>query len=122
SWPLLARPTPCWPPQPRPGSAPACRSLMPRNGGMLLPYGYSDDPAAWASDLRQYGGMADPHRTAGRWSVEPVTPAIDPAGHDGQWLRVRYLGYYIADCGSVAELERWVRLGELERNALTLAA
>jgi hypothetical protein len=35
---------------------------------------------------------------------------------------VRYLGYYVADCGSAAELEHWVPLAELEREALTLAA
>jgi hypothetical protein len=35
---------------------------------------------------------------------------------------VRYLGYYVADCGSVTELERWVRLAELERETLILVA
>jgi hypothetical protein len=66
--------------------------------------------------------MTDRYRTASGWSVEPVSLTLTPDRHDGQWLRVRYLGYYIADCGSVAELERWIPLTEMERDALTLAA
>lgn len=66
--------------------------------------------------------MTDRYRTASGWSVEPVSLTLTPDWHDGQWLRVRYLGYYVADCGSVAELERWIPLAELERDALTLAA
>ncbi len=74
------------------------------------------------ADLGQYDDMADRYRTASGWSVEPVTMTSTPDRHDGRWLRVRYLGYYVADCGSVAELERWVPLADLEQDALMLAA
>ncbi len=66
--------------------------------------------------------MAERYRTGSGWSVELVSLTLTPDRHDGRWLRVRYLGYYVADCGSVAELERWVTLADLQRDALTLAA
>ena len=61
---------------------------------MLLRYGQSEHLAVLAADLGQYGTMADHYRTANGWSVEPVTLTLTPDRHDGQWLRVRYLGYY----------------------------
>jgi len=62
--------------------------------------------------------MADRYRTASGWSVEVVERSGTP---DGQQLRVRYHGFYVADVRTVAELEQWIPLADLELDALTRA-
>jgi hypothetical protein len=42
--------------------------------------------------------------------------------HDGGWLRVCHHGHCVADTRSVAELERWLQLADVERDTLALAA
>ena len=66
--------------------------------------------------------MADRHCTADGWSVEAVNLTGTPDLHDGQWLRVCYCGYWVADVRSIAELEKWFPLADLESGALALAA
>jgi hypothetical protein len=63
--------------------------------------------------------MADRYRTPDGWTVEVV------ALTEGERLRIRHHGFYVADVRSVAELERWVpadELGHLERDTLILTA
>ena len=45
-----------------------------------------------------------------------------PDRHDGESFRVSYYGYHVGYARSVAELERWVPLADLERDTLALAA
>ena len=52
--------------------------------------------------------MADHYRTPDDWTVEVVQLA------EGERLRIRHHGYYIADVRSVSELERWIPQAELE--------
>lgn len=59
--------------------------------------------------------MAVDYRSSdGCWSVEVVRLAGTPDRHDGEWLRIRYFGWYVHDAHSVAELEHYVSLSELE--------
>lgn len=53
--------------------------------------------------------MADHYRTPDGWSVEVVQLA------DGERLRIRHHGFYLADVRSVAGLERWIPRDELDR-------
>ena len=53
------------------------------------------------------------YKTRDGYSVEVVQLA-DTGNHDGQWLRVRYHGYYVADVRSVLELESYFPLADLE--------
>jgi hypothetical protein len=64
--------------------------------------------------MGQDGCMADRYRTADGWSVEVVRLTCTPDRHDGEWLRLRYLGYHIHNARSVMELESYIRLSELE--------
>ena len=66
--------------------------------------------------------MADRYRTADGWSVEVVNLTGTPDRHDGQWLRICYCNYWVADVRSIAELEQWFPLADLEPDALALAA
>ncbi len=66
--------------------------------------------------------MADRYCSVSGWSVEAVRLTATPDRHDGEWLRVRYRGYYVADCASVSEVEQWVPLAQLDLDALVLAA
>ncbi len=59
--------------------------------------------------------MADRYRTSDGWSVEVVRLACTPDRHDGEWLRIRHLGWYIRDTRSIAELEQYVSLADLEQ-------
>jgi len=63
-------------------------------------------------------GRVTKYKTKDRYSVEVVQLA-DTGNHDGQWLRVRYHGYYVADVRSVLELESYFPLADLEE-ALTV--
>jgi hypothetical protein len=66
--------------------------------------------------------MSDRYRAPGGWTVEVVQLSGTPDRRDGEWLRVRYYGFHVADVGSVAELQKWVCLADLERDTLALAA
>ena len=56
--------------------------------------------------------------SADGWAVEVVCLTATPNCHDGQWIRVTCHGYYVADVRDPAEVEQWVRLAELEPEAL----
>jgi hypothetical protein len=63
--------------------------------------------------------MADRYHTPGGWTVEVVQLA------EGERLRIRHHGYYIADVRNPANLEHWIpqdQLEYLERDTLILAA
>jgi hypothetical protein len=62
----------------------------------------------------QDGHMACRYRTRDGWWVEIVQLTCTPDHHDGQWLRIRYCGYYVHDARDITELKRYVRLAELE--------
>src|SRR5215469_17637607 len=65
--------------------------------------------------------MAPMYRTKDGYTVEVVQLSDTSGNHDGEWLRVRYHGFHVADVRSVAELERYFPLGELEADALASA-
>jgi len=65
--------------------------------------------------------MADRWHAPGGWSVEVIRLSGTPDRHDGEWIRVRQHGCWVADVRSVREIERWIRLAELEPE-LSLAA
>lgn len=62
--------------------------------------------------------MAPTYRTKDGYTVEVVQLSDTSGNHDGEWLRVSYHGYHVADVRSVAELERYFPLGELEADVL----
>jgi hypothetical protein len=66
--------------------------------------------------------MAPTYRTKAGYTVEVVQLSDTSGNHDGEWLRVRYHGFHVADVRSVAELERYFPLGELEADALARRA
>lgn len=57
--------------------------------------------------------MADRWRTTDDWSVEVVRLRLTPDHHDGEWLRVRFHGLWVADVRQVAELAEWFPLADL---------
>jgi hypothetical protein len=66
--------------------------------------------------------VGERYRTVDGWTVEVVQLSCTPNHCDGEWLRIRYFGFHVADVRSVAELERWVPLASLDLETLTLAA
>ena len=61
--------------------------------------------------------MAERYRTPGGWTVEVVQLA------EGQRLRIRHHGFYVADVVNVDDLARWIPaagLAQLEREPETL--
>jgi hypothetical protein len=66
--------------------------------------------------------MADRWRAPGGWTVEIVHLSGTPNNRDGQWFRVCQHGFWTADVRTVAELERWFPLADLEPDGLSLAA
>jgi len=61
--------------------------------------------------------MAERYRTPGGWTVEVVQLA------EGQRLRIRHHGFYVADVVNVDDLARWIpaaQLAQLEREPDTL--
>ena len=62
--------------------------------------------------------MALVYRTKDGYSVEVVELAGTSGNHDGEWLRIRYQGYHVADVRGIEELERYIPLRELEADAL----
>jgi hypothetical protein len=65
--------------------------------------------------------MAERWRAPGGWTVE-VVRVTGTGSHDGEWLRVCQYGYWTANVKTVAELERWFPLAELEPDALAPVA
>src|SRR5262249_35163427 len=49
----------------------------------------------------------------GRYTVETVQLTGTPDRHDGEWIRVRFCGFCLADVRTVADLESYVVLAEL---------
>jgi hypothetical protein len=49
----------------------------------------------------------------GRYTVETVQLSGTPDRHDGEWIRVRYCGFCLADVRKIPDLERYVALAEL---------
>jgi hypothetical protein len=66
--------------------------------------------------------MADRWRAPGGWSVQVVDLSVTPDKRDGEWLRVSYRGWWVADVRSVAELEQWFPVADLEPDGLVLVA
>jgi hypothetical protein len=63
--------------------------------------------------------MADRYRTPDGWMVEVVRLA------EGERLRIRHHGFYVADARNVDDLARWIpaaELVQLEREPLIPAA
>jgi hypothetical protein len=58
--------------------------------------------------------MSDRYRTPDGYTVEAITLSGTPDNRDGQWLRVSLHGFHVADVRTVAELEQWFVLGDLE--------
>lgn len=60
-------------------------------------------------------------RTAdGQWCVDAIRLSGTPDRRDGDWLRVRWRGYWKADVRTVAELARLVPLDQLAEAPLAL--
>ncbi len=67
--------------------------------------------------------MADRYRAPGGWTVDVIHLSSTPDHRDGEWLRVGLHGVHVADVRTVAELEQWFPLAELEPDSpLVLAA
>ena len=66
--------------------------------------------------------MAPKYRTKDGYTVEVVHLAGTSGNHDGEWLRIRYQGYHVTDVRSIAELERYIPLRELEADGLVRGA
>jgi hypothetical protein len=67
--------------------------------------------------------MGERWRTAdGQWCVDAIRLSATPDRRDGEWLRVRWLGYWKADVRTVAELARLVPLDWLQEALLLVRA
>jgi hypothetical protein len=73
-------------------------------------------------DLRHHAGMGDRYRTADGWAVEVIALSATPDRNDGERLKVTYCGFFVALVRTVAELEQWFPVAELEPETLALAA
>lgn len=62
--------------------------------------------------------MGDRYRTADGWAVEVVELSATPDRNDGERLKVTYYGYFVAVVRTVAELEQWFALSDLEPETL----
>jgi hypothetical protein len=62
----------------------------------------------------QYGDVAARYRTADGWSVEVVRLSGTPDRHDGESFRVSHHGFWVGYARSLAELEKWVDVTDLE--------
>jgi hypothetical protein len=72
------------------------------------------------ADLRHHAVMGDRYRTADGWAVEVVELWATPDRNDGPRLKVTYCGFFVGLVRTVAELETWFALSDLELEALTL--
>jgi hypothetical protein len=66
--------------------------------------------------------MADRWRAPGGWTVEVVHLNGTSENSDGERLRVCQYGFFTSDVRTVAELERFFPVAELEEDGLSLAA
>lgn len=66
--------------------------------------------------------MAERWRAPRGFTVEVVQLSCTPNHRDGIWLRIKQYGVWTADVRTLAELERWVALADLEPDSLALAA
>jgi hypothetical protein len=62
--------------------------------------------------------MGDRYRTADGWAVEVVELSATPDRNDGERLKVTYYGFFVAIVRTVAELEQWFALSDLEPDTL----
>jgi hypothetical protein len=62
--------------------------------------------------------MGDRYRTPDGWAVEVVRLAATPDHNDGERLKVTYYGSFVAVVRTVAELEQWFALSDLEPETL----
>jgi|HubBroStandDraft_6_1064221.scaffolds.fasta_scaffold303585_2 hypothetical protein len=62
--------------------------------------------------------MGDRYRTADGWAVEVVELSATPDRNDGERLKVTYYGSFVAVVRTVAELEQWFALSDLEPETL----
>ena len=65
--------------------------------------------------------MGDRYRTADGWAVEVVELRATPDRNDGERLKISYCGFFVALVRTVAELETWFPLADLEPDTLTRA-
>jgi hypothetical protein len=63
--------------------------------------------------------MGDRYRTADGWAVEVVELRATPDRNDGERLKISYCGFFVALVRTVAELETWFPLADLEPDTLT---
>lgn len=67
--------------------------------------------------------MGERWRTAdGQWCVDAIHLSATPDRRDGEWLRVRWRGYWKADVRTIAELARLVPLDRLQEAPLAVRA
>ena len=64
--------------------------------------------------------MGDRYRTPDGWAVEVVGLSATPDRNDGERLKVTYYGFFVAVVRTVAELEQWFALSDLEPETLIL--
>jgi hypothetical protein len=77
----------------------------------------------YAALTRHYVLVTKRWRTAdGQWCVDAIRLSATPDRRDGDWLRVRWRGYWKADVRTVAELARLVPLDQLAEAPLLLRA
>jgi hypothetical protein len=62
--------------------------------------------------------MGDRYRTPDGWAVEVVGLSATPDHNDGERLKVTYYGSFVAVVRTVAELEQWFALSDLEPETL----
>jgi len=63
--------------------------------------------------------MSERWCTPGReWAVEVIRLTGTPDRHDGEWLRVRYYGWFVADVRAVEHLAEYFDLAELAEDGL----
>ena len=70
------------------------------------------------SDLRHHASMGDRYRTPDGWAVEVVGLSATPDRNDGECLKVTCYGFFVALVRTVAELEQWSALSDLEPETL----
>jgi hypothetical protein len=67
-------------------------------------------------------GVTERWRAPGGWTVQVVRLTGTPGKTDGERLRVCQYGFWTADVRTVAELERYFRLADLEPDWLSMPA
>ncbi len=50
----------------------------------------------------------------GEWTVDVIRLSLTSNNRDGEWLRVAYLGFHVAEVRTPQELGRFVDLAELQ--------